>query len=178
MKKLLLILFCLPMIGFGQSHFIDQYNLQMSGNINNTDISINTYYNSIDTCNISWRVIKDSIPSQWEFSFCFPTCFVAGVVTGQDMFFPNENIFLNCHMYPNGQDGSGVIQMEITTNNLYKDTVTWMGSISTLSSINEQISKKRLNKVTDLLGRATKQTNQLLFYIYDDGIVEKRIVIE
>ena len=37
---------------------------------------------------------------------------------------------------------------------------------------------KRSFKVTDLLGRETNQTNQLLFYIYDDGTVEKRIVIE
>ena len=37
---------------------------------------------------------------------------------------------------------------------------------------------KELLKVTDLLGRETKQTNQPLFYIYDDGTVEKRIVIE
>ena len=40
------------------------------------------------------------------------------------------------------------------------------------------ISNKELLKVTDLLGRETKQTNQPLFYIYDDGTVEKRIVIE
>ena len=37
---------------------------------------------------------------------------------------------------------------------------------------------KELLKVTDILGRETKQTNQPLFYIYDDGTVEKRIVIE
>ena len=36
----------------------------------------------------------------------------------------------------------------------------------------------RLVRITDLLGRETKQTNQPLFYIYDDGTVEKRIVIE
>ena len=31
----------------------------------------------------------------------------------------------------------------------------------------------------DLLGRETKGTkNEILFYIYDDGTVEKRIVIE
>ena len=39
-------------------------------------------------------------------------------------------------------------------------------------------NKSKLVKVTDLLGRETKQTNQPLFYIYDDGTVEKRIVIE
>ena len=42
----------------------------------------------------------------------------------------------------------------------------------------ENTVKKLLLKVTDLLGREIKQTNQPLFYIYDDGTVEKKIVIE
>ena len=46
------------------------------------------------------------------------------------------------------------------------------------SAIQEHTTNKELLKVTDLLGRETKQTNQPLFYIYDDGTVEKRIVIE
>ena len=46
-------------------------------------------------------------------------------------------------------------------------------------AINETINtEKTLLRVTGLLGRKTKQTNQPLFYIYDDGTVEKRIVIE
>ena len=39
-------------------------------------------------------------------------------------------------------------------------------------------SKGELLKITDILGRETKGKNQPLFYIYDDGTVEKRIVIE
>jgi Leucine-rich repeat (LRR) protein len=46
------------------------------------------------------------------------------------------------------------------------------------TSIQEHFPNKKLLKVTDLLGRETNQTNQPLFYIYDDGTVEKRIVIE
>ena len=46
------------------------------------------------------------------------------------------------------------------------------------SSIQEHTTNKELITVTDLLGRETKQTNQTLFYIYDDGTVEKRIIIE
>ena len=46
------------------------------------------------------------------------------------------------------------------------------------AAIKEHTTNKELLKVTDLLGRETKQTNQPLFYIYDDGTVEKRIVIE
>jgi len=48
----------------------------------------------------------------------------------------------------------------------------------TPSAIQEHTTIKELLKVTDILGRETKQTNQPLFYIYDDGTVEKRIVIE
>ena len=44
--------------------------------------------------------------------------------------------------------------------------------------IEEKTSNKELIKVTDLLGRETKHTNQPLLYIYDDGTVEKRITID
>ena len=38
---------------------------------------------------------------------------------------------------------------------------------------------KKLLKVTDISGRETKGTkNEALFYIYDDGTVEKKIIIE
>ena len=47
------------------------------------------------------------------------------------------------------------------------------------TSIQEHTTNKELLKVTDLLGRETKGTkNEVLFYIYDDGTVEKRKVIE
>ena len=46
------------------------------------------------------------------------------------------------------------------------------------SSVQEHTTNKELLKVTDLLGSETKQTNQALLYLYDDGTVEKRIVIE
>ena len=35
------------------------------------DISINTFYNTYDTCEVSWTVIKDSMPSNWGVSFVF-----------------------------------------------------------------------------------------------------------
>jgi len=38
---------------------------------------------------------------------------------------------------------------------------------------------KELLKVIDILGRQTKEIkNSLLFYIYDDGSVEKKIILE
>ena len=48
-----------------------------------------------------------------------------------------------------------------------------------VNSVEEHSLNKELLKVTDLLGRETKGTkNEVLFYIYDDGTVEKRIVID
>ena len=53
------------------------------------------------------------------------------------------------------------------------------GDITSTYNIPVNSNKGELLKVTDLLGRETKgKTNEPLFYIYDDGTVEKRIVIE
>ena len=52
-------------------------------------------------------------------------------------------------------------------------------SAFTSTSIQEHSNNKELLKVTDLLGRETKgKKNEPLFYIYDDGSVEKKIIIE
>ena len=52
-------------------------------------------------------------------------------------------------------------------------------SACTISTVEEQTTNKKLLKVTDFLGRETKGfSNDILFYIYNDGTVEKRIVIE
>ena len=65
-----------------------------------------------------------------------------------------------------------------TVANSNIDTQQYFSNNCSGTSIQEQTTDKALLKVTDLLGRETKQTNQPLFYIYDDGTVEKRIVIE
>ena len=53
------------------------------------------------------------------------------------------------------------------------------GLIGTTTLIeNTTIKDKRLVRITDILGREIKETNQPLFYIYDDGTIEKKIVIE
>ena len=54
------------------------------------------------------------------------------------------------------------------------------GLISTITSIEDKtIKEKHLARITDILGRETSlKNNTLLFYIYDDGTIEKRIIIE
>ncbi len=47
------------------------------------------------------------------------------------------------------------------------------------SSVNNIEGEKRLLKIVDLFGKeVTRRTNQPVFYIYDDGTVEKRIIFE
>ncbi len=55
---------------------------------------------------------------------------------------------------------------------------TFSNNCNSTTSILDIDSTNNLFKTIDILGRETKQTNQPLFYIYDDGTVEKRIVIE
>ena len=50
-------------------------------------------------------------------------------------------------------------------------TSTHISSLKDLNTV-------KLIKIIDVLGRETKEPNQPLFYIYDDGTVEKKIIIE
>ena len=52
-------------------------------------------------------------------------------------------------------------------------------SLNQSTFIEENYQSSRLIKVVDILGRkSTEKQNSLLFYIYDDGTVEKKIIIE
>jgi pimeloyl-ACP methyl ester carboxylesterase len=57
--------------------------------------------------------------------------------------------------------------------------ITYTQFCNSSSLVLEQPINKAVLKVIDLLGRETKElTNQPLFYIYDDGTVEKKIILE
>ena len=62
--------------------------------------------------------------------------------------------------------------------NLYSEID--VGSCTPLTSIDDFVEeKKRLINVVDFLGRQSKELkNQPLFYMYDDGTVEKKIILE
>ena len=64
------------------------------------------------------------------------------------------------------------------SNDVYLIKTDGNGNVT--STFNIPINPNRkLEKVVDILGRETKpQTNTPLIEIYDDGTVEKRIVIE
>ena len=139
-KKGLLILLCLPMIGFGQNVNIPDANFK-SYLVGNTSINTN----------------GDSEIQVSE-------------ATATLIFYAIDNPNLSCI---NVDDVAWS-----TTNWLDIDFQHYFSNNCFPSAVQQHTTNKELLKVTDLLGRKTKQTNQPLFYIYDDGTVEKRIVIE
>ncbi|MEE2953613.1 MAG: hypothetical protein VX347_00385 [Bacteroidota bacterium] len=53
------------------------------------------------------------------------------------------------------------------------------GNVTSTFNITRPSSDRKLEKIVDILGRETKgKKNKPLFYIFDDGTVEKRIIIE
>jgi len=120
MKKLLLILLCLPMIGFGQGW---EKNFGGPQEENGTSVQQTTDGGYI--------------------------------ITGRTA------------SYGNVGNGSG---------NLY--LIKTDGNGNTTSTFNIPINPNRkLKNTVDILGRETKQTNQPLFYIYDDGTVERKLFL-
>jgi hypothetical protein len=82
-------------------------------------------------------------------------------------------------VYWNIVGSNSIYVLETNTNGCIGDTISLSVSIIIASSIEEINSTRKLNKITDVLGRKSKQKkNTPLFYRYDDGTVEKRITIE
>jgi len=83
----------------------------------------------------------------------------------QQMYFLGDNIV--------------VIWPSLVTPFLSDTSITTVHVLQNPASIQERITKKELLRTIDVLGRETKEIkNKPLFYIYDDGTVEKRITIE
>ena len=87
----------------------------------------------------------------------------------------NNEVWLYTHKSGHnwGDDGDVVIEQEIW--NFFSQM-----SLNTSTSTQEQHPiKNKLIKVVDVLGREVKEIrNTLLFYIYDDGTIEKKILLE
>ena len=94
---------------------------------------------------------------------------------------------LGTYVWPNYYVGN-TFQDEIGyLKNWIDDRLTWLDNNmtgnciqqpSSITTITSENTKKLIN-VVDILGRATNvQNNRTLFYIYDDGTVEKKIIIK
>jgi hypothetical protein len=83
------------------------------------------------------------------------------------------------HIY--ASSGIYVISMIVFSNGgCISDTLSVNITVNISTEINEVVRKRKLVEVIDVLGQKgiTQKSNVLLFYRYDDGTVEKRIIIE
>ena len=79
----------------------------------------------------------------------------------------------------NWEFSSGYQDYNSKTSNKYVRAIRAFSSLSDLNDNEIFIDKKTLIKIVDFMGRESKIIeNQPLFYIYDDGTVEKRITID
>lgn len=79
----------------------------------------------------------------------------------------------------NWEFSSGYQDYNSKTSNKYVRAIRAFSSLSDLNDNEIFIDKKNLIKIIDFMGRESKIIeNQPLFYIYDDGTVEKRITID
>ena len=233
MKKGLLILLCLPMIGFGQLTYVPDDNFEQA--------LINLGYDSVlddyvVTANINvvtslyfWvQGISDLTGIENFTALTYLNC-RHNLLTTIDVSQNNALTELHCQdnllislnvssntalegLYcsdnqitsldiRNGNNTNFTFFWATNNPNLYcidVDNTTWSAANWTASnfpqsidatmsfsincnpsSIQEYTTNKELLKVTDLLGRETKgKRNQILFYRYDDGTVEKKIILE
>ena len=231
MKKLLLILLCLPILGFGQNVYIPDANfkaylvgepsintngdseIQVSeatafngsincANMNIADLTGIEYFTSLTELNcknnqltsldvnsntalLSLRCFQNDITSLDVSNNTSLTALLCGnqqlinldVRNGNNTYFTSFSATGSPNLYCINVDD--VAWSSANWTNI--DPQQYFSNNCPPTSIQEQTTNKELLKVTDLLGRETKetnQTNQPLLYLYDDGTVDKRIVIE
>ena len=90
-------------------------------------------------------------------------------------------------MWPNYYVGNTFQDEIVYLKNWIDDRLTWLDNNmtgnciqqpSSITTITSENTKKLIN-VVDILGRTTSSNKKTtLFYIYNDGTVEKRIIVE
>jgi hypothetical protein len=171
MKKLLLILLCLPMIGFGQWQLPAEFIAQ-SDPMNVMPISFTTDSTAVMSSQSGGDTL---IVYHWYWDFGD-----GGIDSIQNPIhtYSVYGNYIVCLMVGAIPTNGNLIDYSFINCDTFTYSPSGWAKIGQTTSIKEHTTNKKLLKVTDLLGRETKQTNQPLFYIYDDGTVEKRIVIE
>jgi hypothetical protein len=211
MKKLLLVLLALPLIGFGQNVNIPDvfFKAYLLGNtaINtngDTEIQVSEatafnggiYCQSMSISNLTgieaftalftlycWGNQLSSLDVSQNTAltqlYCYSNQLTSldvrnGIITNFQFFYAQDNPNLYCIDVDDATWSTA--NWTIANNNI--DSQSYFSNNCPPSAIQEQTTNKELLKITDLLGRETKATNQLLFYIYNDGTVEKKVVVE
>ena len=183
MKTLLfpVVLFFLCVSSFGQSFSIQNNNLSISGLHTVNDFNINTYLDALSNTTVFWEVVADSVPSGWEYSNCFPTCYPIGTTSGTLSLNQGQSYYLNAHFYPNNVSGEGYIVMKIEDNSTV-EYVSWTGIAGSLTFINSSISStnKEIKQIINLNGQIVDyfESGNIYIVVYNDNSVAKIFATE
>lgn len=169
MKNIFLnILILVAFSSYSQSFSVQQNNVSLSGLPTDNDFSANTYLDALSNNTLYWSIITDSMPTGWQFSNCFPSCYAKGVSNGILSISNGQDYYLNCHFYPNNTSGEGKITMEITDSAGTTELVTWHGIAGTLSGIIDnyyQTNKNKIKNIYNLSGQIVKDFKPNKIYI-------------
>ena len=177
MKKLLLILLYLPIIGFGQTFgSISSFTISPV-NPNNTD-TVYIYSELLFCCsNCSLDMKSHSVlGNNIEASTQHCLGMLSTICNTTDTFKLNP-LAVGTYTFDltlsSGFGGPPCTAGVLPDDN---DVITF--NVVTSVGIDEHTTQKKLLRTTDVFGRETKQTNQPLFYIYENGMVEKKLIVE
>ena len=172
MKKLLFILLCMPIIGFGQWQLPAEFTAQ-SDPVNIMPISFTTDSTAVMSNPAGGDTL---IVDNWSWDFGDGT---TDSVQNPTHTYSGYSTFIVCLTVGAIPTNGNLIQYTFINCDTFTYSPSGWAKIGQATSIKEHTTKKMLQKITDLLGRETKGTkNEVLFYIYNDGTLEKKIIIE
>ena len=163
MKKLLLLLLCLPMMVLSQtSHTINAGMLYYNPNLLTINIGDTVFWIN-DGGNHNVNFITSSLTNT---SFNNPEEFIS---------IPTSDINIYSHVFTI----AGTYQYDCSVYGHASGGMTGTIIVNNVSYTNEFSSNKRLLKIINTTGiNIFYKKNQPLLYIYDDGTVEKKITID
>ena len=177
MKKLLLILLYLPIIGFGQTFgSISSFTISPV-NPNNTD-TVYIYAELWFCCsNCSLEVKSHSVLGSNIVASTQHCLGMLSTICNTTDTFKLNPLAVGTYTFDLTLS-SGFGSPPCTAGILPDDNDVITFKVVTSVGIDEHTTQKKLFRTTDVFGRETKQTNQPLFYIYENGIVEKKLIVE
>lgn len=182
MKKLLLLALLTPLGLLAQDYTFQELNLDIEGVATDYDISNDTYIDVVaNEINLSWEIIEMNVPEEWFTTFCFEQCYPPGINAGDGTFYAGSSNLVNCHVYPEGVIGEGVVKMHIT-DSLRSDTVTWTVSVTNPVGIEEMLLNEavEIDAIYDLSGRKLNAVlnQQIVIIRYKNGLSKKVFILE
>ena len=154
---------------FYRPEFYCSINLVNStGLSSDNDFYQNTYLDAISNSSLTWTIVNDSMPSNWEFSNCFPMCHPIGVTSGSLNIYSGQDYYLNCHFYPHNTAGEGFVTMEITDSLQLNWLFGIAGSVGIVDSWYS--SQKNIKVIYDLNGKIVWILNQIIYILCNTKI--------